>query len=292
MTARGAGVAGDDRDLDAELVRRAGLALADALGLRGMEGIELPSTLALLLGSDLGGARQRQGKRRLDVRLAFDLAADVTDQPAQPRAQDAQFSTVAVELFGVGITPRHHRRVLGDTEVGLPQPHPVLVGQAVEAFDRRMQQLGVGWEGDVLRLHRGVDRDPLKVLAPQRPAGMRYPQTLGQQQLQFVAEPLSPMAQVGAFVRELVLEKLFPGEELEIGIIDPALAHAFVRQAVNLLQQQQPDCKPRRDPGPALVAVERRDLTVEKVPVDLAGELRQFMLKVDDLVQPRSEQIT
>src|SRR6202158_3833468 len=109
MTARGAGVAGDDRDLDAELVRRAGLALADALGLRGMEGIELPSTLALLLGSDLGGARQRQGKRRLDVRLAFDLAADVTDQPAQPRAQDAQFSTVAVELFGVGITPRHHR---------------------------------------------------------------------------------------------------------------------------------------------------------------------------------------
>jgi len=37
---------------------------------------------------------------------------------------------------------------------------------------------------------------------------MRHPQTLGQQQLQFVAEPLSPMAQVGAFVRELVLEKL------------------------------------------------------------------------------------
>jgi hypothetical protein len=36
------------------------------------------------------------------------------------------------------------------------------------------------------------------------------------------------MAQVGSFVRELVLEKLFPGEELEIGVIDPALAHAFI----------------------------------------------------------------
>jgi hypothetical protein len=31
---------------------------------------------------------------------------------------------------------------------------------------------------------------------------MRHPQTLGQQQLQFVAEPLSPMADVRAFVRE------------------------------------------------------------------------------------------
>ena len=75
----GAGVGGDDRNLDAELVRRAGFAFADALGLRGMEGIELPATLALLLGSDLGGARQRQGKRCLDVGVAGDLAADVTD---------------------------------------------------------------------------------------------------------------------------------------------------------------------------------------------------------------------
>jgi hypothetical protein len=67
LATRRAGVGGDDRDLDAELVRRAGLALADALGLRGMEGIELPATLALLLASDLSGARQREGERRLDV---------------------------------------------------------------------------------------------------------------------------------------------------------------------------------------------------------------------------------
>src|ERR1700730_6438850 len=79
LAARGAGVGGDDRNLDAELVRRAGFAFADALGLRGMEGIELPAALALLLGSDLEGARQREGKHRLEVRLAFDLAADVTN---------------------------------------------------------------------------------------------------------------------------------------------------------------------------------------------------------------------
>jgi hypothetical protein len=42
-----------------------------------MEG--LPAALALLLGPDLRGARQQQRKRRLDVLMAFDLAADVTE---------------------------------------------------------------------------------------------------------------------------------------------------------------------------------------------------------------------
>ena len=59
LAARSAGVGGDDRDLDAELVRRAGVALADALDLGGMEGIEFPAALALLLRADLGGASER-----------------------------------------------------------------------------------------------------------------------------------------------------------------------------------------------------------------------------------------
>ena len=33
-----------------------------------------------------------------------------------------------------------------------------------EALDRRVQQLGIGGEGDVLGLHRGVHRDPRQVL--------------------------------------------------------------------------------------------------------------------------------
>src|ERR1700738_5635956 len=86
LAARRAGVGGDDRNLDAELVGRTGLAFADAFGLGGMEGIQLPAALALLLGSYLGGTRQRQGKRRLDVRVAFDPPADVTDSPTHARA--------------------------------------------------------------------------------------------------------------------------------------------------------------------------------------------------------------
>jgi len=45
-----------DRRLDAELVGAAGFALADAFGLGGVEGIELPAALALPLGADLGGS--------------------------------------------------------------------------------------------------------------------------------------------------------------------------------------------------------------------------------------------
>jgi len=54
-----------------------------------MERIKLPATLALLLASDLTGARQRERKRRLEAGVAGDLTADVTDQPAEPGAQDA-----------------------------------------------------------------------------------------------------------------------------------------------------------------------------------------------------------
>ena len=97
---------------------------------------------------------------RLELGLAGDLAADVADEAAEPRAQEAQCAMVALELLGMGIASRHHRRALGDAQIRLAQPHAVLLGQPIEPLDRRVQQLGVGREGDVLGLHSGVDRDP------------------------------------------------------------------------------------------------------------------------------------
>ncbi len=105
----------------------------------------------------------------------------------------------------------------------------VTTGQAIEALDRRMQELGVGREGDVLGLHRGVDRDPCQVLGAQRTVCVGYPQALGQQQVQLVAETLPPVAEVGALVRECVLEERLAGEVLEVWIVDPALTDALVR---------------------------------------------------------------
>src|ERR1700710_2057511 len=93
-------IVGDDGGLDAELVRRAGLALADALHLGGMEGIQLPAALSLLLRADLSGPAQRECKHLLQSWLALDLAADVADDPAQAAAQDGQLALVPPERFG------------------------------------------------------------------------------------------------------------------------------------------------------------------------------------------------
>src|ERR1700691_188386 len=99
------------------------------------------------------------------------------------------------------------------------------------------------------------------------------------------------MAQVRALVREGVLGELFAGEELEIRVVDRALEYPFIRQPINMLEQQQPDHEAGLDPWPAVLAVERRDLAVDPVPIDLAGKQNQLVLRVDDLVQPRPEQI-
>src|ERR1700674_4747475 len=58
-------VVGDDGGLHSELVRRGGLAFANALHLWGMEGIKLPAALALLLRADLRGPAKREGERVL-----------------------------------------------------------------------------------------------------------------------------------------------------------------------------------------------------------------------------------
>ena len=72
--------------------------------------------------------------------------------------------SLAIELLGVGVAPRHHSGTFGDAQVGLSQPHPVLLGQAVEPLDRGVQQFGVGREGNGLGLHRGVDRNPRQIV--------------------------------------------------------------------------------------------------------------------------------
>src|SRR5215469_9397998 len=99
------------------------------------------------------------------------------------------------------------------------------------------------------------------------------------------------MAQVRAFVRKLVLEKLLSGEVLEIRIMHPALADTLVGQSVDVLEQQQPNYEPGLNPGPPFIAVKRRDLAVDPLPFDLACKQHQLVLHVDDLLEPRSEQI-
>src|SRR5262249_51435954 len=79
-----------------------------------------------------------------------------------------------------------------------------------------------------------------KSLGRSAPLSWRHPQALGQEKFQLAAEAFAPMAQVRALVRKLVLEELISGEVMEVWIIDPAFAHAFVGQSVNMLGKKSP----------------------------------------------------
>ena len=120
LTTGSAGVGGDDRGFDAELVGCAGLALANAFDLGGMEGIELPSALPLLLRSDLRSARQRRFEDGREFWPSGDLAADVADDPPEPAAQQAQLPMMPLELLGMGIAGSHHGCTLGNAQIRLP----------------------------------------------------------------------------------------------------------------------------------------------------------------------------
>lgn len=82
--------------------------------------------------------------------------------------------------------------------IGLPQLAPVLPRQAVEPLDRRVQQLGIGREGDGLRLHGSIDRDPLEVLAAQRAGLVRGSEPGAQRGGELPSHFFSPMHNCGS----------------------------------------------------------------------------------------------
>ena len=84
LSAFGVAVRRRHRDLDAELVGTMGLALADALHFRRVQGIDLRSAAMLLLIAHAPGPRQNIGEHHfLEPAIALDLAGDVTDDAAQ-----------------------------------------------------------------------------------------------------------------------------------------------------------------------------------------------------------------
>src|SRR5262249_59393303 len=100
------GIGGDDGSFHTEFVRRAGLAPADALHLRSVEGIQLPAALALLLRADLIGTREWPGEYRLEVRVGCDLAPDVANEPAEAGGRKAPAAAGAGGMVWLGVKPR------------------------------------------------------------------------------------------------------------------------------------------------------------------------------------------
>src|SRR5215475_6662207 len=58
-----------------------------------------------------------------------------------------------------------------------------------------------------------------------------------------------------------------------VSTVTSAKSYAFVGQSVNMLEQKKPDHKLCRNSRPDTLAVQRRDLAVDELPVDLAREL-------------------
>ena len=283
-----------DRHLAAELVGRPGLALADALDLRGVQRIDLRPALALILEADPLTAKARSGAKRFgERRVAGDLAADVADQPSQARAQELELAVGALELVGVGIAPDHDRGPLGDPQIALPERDAVALGEADELLDRPVGEPGVGRMGDRLRLHRRVDGDPLEVLRRQRFRLVGDPQTLLQERRKpLLAQPLTPARQRRAVEGERVAEHALAAEILKIGVLHPARAQRLVAERMHVLEDEETGDQPHRQ---RRLSVSRRidlaEAPVEETPVDLSRQPHQRMAHVDDRFQRRPEKV-
>jgi hypothetical protein len=89
-----------------------------------------------------------------------------------------------------------------------------------------------------------------------------------------------------------VLKERLAAKILEIRVLDPALAQSLVGQIIAVLEDREPRHQPRRQGRMTrLVGVDRAELPLQKRPVDRPRQPGERMVKVDDLVEPRAEQV-
>src|SRR5215469_4896963 len=93
--------------LAAELVRRPGLAFADAFDLGSVQRIDLGATLPVILKAHPHRQGEQVGKAILERRVAGDPAADVADHAAEPNAQKLQRAPGPLELMRMSVAPDH-----------------------------------------------------------------------------------------------------------------------------------------------------------------------------------------
>ena len=184
-------------------------------------------------------------------------------------------------------------RELADPRIGLAQLDAELFGQRHQLLARPVDELGVGREGDVLRLHRGVDDGAGEIGRLDRSAPGRRRQALLQQRLQPLgAHAIAPMGHRGAIERQPVLEELLAAEVLVIRVFEPQLAHDLVAEIIGVLEDREPRHQPRRQRRPAgPVLIDGAECRFQEAPVDRPRQPHQRVIHVDDLIEPRAKQI-
>ncbi len=88
-----------------------------------MQRIDLEAALAVILVPDPDGEAEERREPGFELGLAIGLAVDVTDEAAEPGAQELQFAAGALELMRVGVASDHDRSPFGDPQIALPQRH-------------------------------------------------------------------------------------------------------------------------------------------------------------------------
>ena len=78
-----------------------------------MQRVDLRPALTLLLVSNPQREIEQRAKAVFERCVALDLAANVTDDAAKPRAQKLQFPPRAFELVGMCVAPHHDGGTLG-----------------------------------------------------------------------------------------------------------------------------------------------------------------------------------
>ena len=162
-----------------------------------------------------------------------------------------------------------------------------------QALSRPLHQLGIGREGDRLLLHGGVEDHLGEVGGLGRAGAGGDGQALLQERQQpLLAEALAPARQRRALERQLVLKELLATEQLEIRVLQPARTERLVGEIVQVLEDRQAGHQPGGQRRPAgIIVVELAEARLEKAPVDRARERHQRVSQVDDLIEPRPEQI-
>ena len=162
-----------------------------------------------------------------------------------------------------------------------------------QALSRPVHQLGIGRKGDRLLLHGGVEDHLGEVGGLGRAGAGGDGQALLQERQQpLLAEALAPARQRRALERQLVLKELLATEQLEIRVLQPARTERLVGEIVQVLEDGQAGHQPGRQRWPAgIIVVKLAEARLEKAPVDRARERHQRVGQVDDLIEPRPEQI-
>ena len=84
------------------------------------------SALVLLL---MANPQRKVGAKAIFERsIALDLAANVTNDAAEPRAQEFELAPGALELVRMRVAPHHDGGALGEPQITLPQLDVLALG--------------------------------------------------------------------------------------------------------------------------------------------------------------------